>query len=230
MADFSHSSFIPKETSGATPNRVRRRRTFHVIGFVATTMLIGSLALAGGVYFLKTSAQKNLQAAKDSLIAQKSLFKAESIAEVREFDRRLQAAELLIQNHISPLRIFAALEDETMQKIQFTTFTIEHTPTFEVLLELQGTTPEFKTLALQEIEFSLNSILKNITFSQVATNDNAGADTKTASAGSAVTFSLKGTLLPSEILYTGTTPSASQQVRADTTFNSAVLGETITIE
>lgn len=231
MEDFSRSSFIPKEASGATPSRVRRRRTFHVLGFIATTMLIGSLALSGGVYFLKISAEKNLKSAKDSLNNQKSLFKSESISEVREFDRRLQAAELLLVNHISPLKIFAALEKDTLHRVQFTNFSIEHNPTFEVLVNLEGTTPEFKSLALQEIQFSLSPILRNVTFSQLATSDTAAANTDSKPTSLGVTFSLKGSLAPSAISYDGTTPSSPQQVSSDESiFNSAVLGESITVE
>ncbi len=230
MADFSRSSFIPKETSGAVPNRVRRRRTFHIIGFIATTMLIGSAALAGGVYFLKSSAQKGLEDAKQSLIEQDNLIKEESIAEVRDFDRQLKAAKLLINNHISPLKIFAALEKETKQKVQFTSFEVEHTPTLEVLVNLEGTTPEFKSLALQEIQFSENSILRNVVFSEVATNDSSAASEKSASADSSITFTLKGVLSPDSIPYDGVTPITVVQNDTSALFNSAVLGESITTE
>jgi hypothetical protein len=228
MADFSNATFIPKEFPGSMPGRTRRRRTFHIFGFIASTMLIGSLALAGGVYFLTTSAQKNLESAQKTLNEQKSLFKNESIAEVRNFDRRLQAADLLIQNHISPLKLFAALEKATMERVQFTSLSIEHDPTFEVLVQLDGTTPEFKTLALQEVQFSLDSVLQNIVFSQVSTNDGAQANGK--SSGSSVAFSLKGTFSPSDILYDGSTPNTARKVTTESLFTSAVLGEHISTE
>jgi len=230
MADFSRSSFIPKETTGAVPSRVRRRRTFHIFGFIATTMLVGSLALAAGVYFLKTSAQKGLDDAKQSLIEQDNLFKQESISEVREFDRKLKAAELLINNHISPLKIFAALEKETKQKVQFTAFEVEHTPTLEVILNLQGTTPEFKSLALQEITFSENGVLRDVVFSEVSTNDGSSPDRKSASADSSINFNLKGTLSPDTIPYDGVTPTTIISADTNALFTSAVLGDSITIE
>jgi hypothetical protein len=232
MAGFSRSSFIPKETSAAIPNRVRRRRTFHVFSFISTAVLIGSLALAAGVFFLKRSSATSLIEAQQALIDQKNLFKQESINEVRGFARRLQAAELLIQNHISPLWFFSELEKDTMQKVQFSSIGFEHTPAFEVLVTLTGVTPEFKTLALQEIQFSLNSILKGITFSQVATNEGSASkegdedDTETTSG---VTFSLEGTFEPSSILYDGSTHSSGLTL-STALFQSAVLGESITSE
>jgi hypothetical protein len=236
MVDIPRSSFIPKEGTGLTPGRVRRTRTFHIFGFIATISLVGSLLSAGFVYFLKSSADSNLASAKQALIDQKNLFNPESIAEVREFDRRLQAAGLLIKNHISPLKIFAALEERTKQRIQFTSFTLEHTPAFEVIVSLDGTTPEFKTLALQESSFADDTLLKDVLFSQVSTSDSTEGG---GSASQSITFSLKGSLDTSRLLYDGTVPPSV----SDTAFlqveealiavdpsltDSAVLGESIT--
>ncbi len=229
MAGFSRSSFIPKETSGVVPNRVRRLRTFHVFNFIASALLIGALALAGGVLYLSKSAKSKLVEAQQALNDQKNLFKQENIDEVRSFARRLQGAELLIQNHISPLWIFSELEKDTMQKVQFSSIKIEHTPTFEVKLTLEGVTPEFKTLALQEIQLSLNSILKDITFSQVATNDGNASKEGDAASASGVSFSLEGTFAPSRILYDGSAHS-SGLTASNALFESAVLGESITSE
>lgn len=239
MVDIPRSSFIPKEADGMTPGRVRRRRTFHVFGFLATALLIGSLITAGAVYFLKNTAQTNLEKSKQTLNEQKSLFNPESIAEVREFDRRLQAASLLIKNHISPLRVFDAVEKVTKQKVQFTNFELTHTPALEVMVSLQGTTPEFRTLALQEASLAEDSILKNVAFSEVsATDDNKGV----TGGGRSVNFSLEGIINPSLIQYNGQTLTSSPQKSfvqsgndivaveggALDTNTEAVLGESIT--
>ena len=208
MVDIPRSSFIPKEASGLTPGRVRRKRTFHIFGFIATASLVGSLLTVGLVYFLKNSADSQLEVSKQELNKQKNLFNAESIAEVREFDRRLQAAELLIRNHISPLKLFVALEKETKQKIQFTSFQLEHTPALEVLVTLRGTTPEFKTLALQELSFGEDSLLKDIVLSEVSAQDSESKDT---GQGRTVDFTLAGVLDSSFLLYDGQSESATQQ-------------------
>jgi hypothetical protein len=233
MADIGRSSFIPKETVGLTPSKIRRKRTFHVFGFLATTMLVGSLALAGGVYFLKSSAEKNLSAAKQLLTDQKSLFKSEDILEVRAFDRRLQVAEVLIQNHVAPLKIFAALEKETKQSIQFTKFSLEHTPTREMLLSLDGLTPEFKSLALQELQFDQNKILRDVAFNQVAINEAEEGGTERM-----VAFTLKGSVDLGNVRYDGTSvfipePVAFEETNAILTVEDGapiVLGETVTNE
>ncbi len=233
MADIGRSSFIPKETAGLTPSKIRRKRTFHVFGFIATSMLVSSLALAGGVYFLKSSAEKQLGEARQALNEQKNLFKSEQITEVREFDRRLQVAEALLQNHIAPLKIFAALERDTKQSVQFTKFALEHTPTREMLLTLEGITPEFKSLALQELQFGENTILKEVTFSQVAINDEVEGVI-----GRMVAFSLGGVVDLGNVRYDGTpvfTPEPVAFTETGDTLSVAdgspiVLGDAITTE
>lgn len=235
MVDIPRSSFIPKEGSGMTPGRARRTRTFHIFGFIATVSLVGSLLSAGFVYYLKSSAQSNLDAAKQSLNEQKSLFNPQSIAEVREFDRRLQAAELLVQNHISPLKIFTALEKYTMQRVQFIGFALEHTPSLEVIVELEGKTPEFKTLALQESEFAEDTLLKNIIVSEISTDDGEEEQGERA-----IIFSLKGALDTSLVLYDGTTPTSVSDTAFfdagngaitvdDASAESVVLGESVSM-
>lgn len=209
MVDIPHSSFIPRESTGMTPGKVRRTRTFHVFGFIATALLIGSMVTAGGSYFLKKSAVSNLESAQSALRAQKDLFKPESIAELREFSRRIQAAEQLIGNHISPLQIFVALEKYTKQKVQFTSFTLEHTPALEVIVSLQGKTPEFKTLALQESGFAADTLMKSVVFSEVSTSDSKASEDQSNERN--VIFSLKGVIDTSQILYNGIPAKSFEQ-------------------
>lgn len=238
MIDTPHSSFIPRESRGMTPGKVRRIRTFHVFGFIATALFIGSIVTAGGVYFLDRSAQTNLGNAQAALSAQKGLFNPADIAEIREFDRRTQAAEQLIKNHISPLRIFAALEKYTKQNVQFTSFSLEHTPSLEVIIDLGGKTPEFKTLALQESGFGGEALLKNVIFSEVSTSDSDKNVAGGQSGGRSVIFTMKGTLDTSQILYNGTSPSTqvvttflesgdTLSVASESPISGSVLGDAI---
>ncbi len=208
MADIGRSSFIPKEAGGFTPGNMRRKRTFHVFGFLSAILLIGSLILGVGVYVLKSAAERELASSKQMLSEQKDVFKPEYINEVRQFDRRLQAAEALMRNHVAPLKVFVALEEETKQKVQFTSFNLSHNPSAEVILELQGVTPEFSSLALQEIQFSDSQMLKDIVFEGVAFSEAEDVTERM------VSFSLKGILDTNELLYDGT----SQAEQTLTTF------------
>ncbi len=214
MVDIPRSSFIPKETSGLTPDRIRRGRTFHVFGFIGSAVLIGSLLSAGFTFYLYSSAKGKLEDAKTALSEQKGLFDAGKVSEVQEFDRRLKAAEILMQNHVSPTHIFRALEDKTKQRIQFLSFDLERTSDSELLVSLTGKTEEFRTLALQEIDFEDDEILKNVVFSEIATTDgDENAEDEAARNERGVTFTLTGNVNASAVKYDGQSLSVVPQTR-----------------
>ncbi len=213
MVDTPRSSFIPRETPGMTPDRVRRRHTFHVLGFIGSALLVGSILSAGLVFFLISSAKSDLEKAQRTLSEQKNLFDAGRVAEIKEFDRRLKAAEMLLKNHISPLHIFSALEDRTKEKVQFSTFELERTSATEILVSLEGTTEEFKTLALQEKGFGDDSILKNIVFNEVATKGDKAQAGDDQSNERGIIFTLTGNIDSSSILYDGRSTALLPQAR-----------------
>lgn len=213
MADISRSSFIPKETPGMVPGRVKRRRTFHVFGFLATSLLVGSIALAGGVYFLKGVSESKLETVKKDLAEQSALFRDEDIAEVREFDRKIRAIELLVGDHMSPLKIFAALERDTKEKVQLVDFEYTYDPGTEAFVNINGGTKTFTTLALQERQFDENAILAGVLFSELGTgdvpsvNDAAEGEEKILNTND-VSFGFKGPIDFGDIRYDGLTPFA----------------------
>jgi len=208
MADIPRSTFIPRE-GNMMPSRVKRRKTFHIVGFVSSALLFGSLLSAGFAYFLHTGAMKSLSDAQTALDQQKDSFKPENISEVREFDRKLEAAEVLLRSHISPLKLLSALERETKVRVQFTNFLLNVGEDGKVKVSLTGVTPEFRILALQERGFENDPLLKHIQFKEVSTTEAGGNG---AFPGQRlVTFTLDGTIDPALIRYDG---QAGQAVTA----------------
>lgn len=207
MADIPRSSFIPKDVASAVPARVRRRRTFNVFGFVGSIMLIASLVLAGGVFFLKTKTQKDLEQRKVTLEAENRKFNEQSIFEVQQFDQRVQAAELLLKNHLSPSLLFEELESVTKHHVQLTKLEYEYDAPFDVLLTIGGATDAFKTLALQELGLLNSALLRSIEFTELGTSDvqkpgeSTGSKTDTSGKDTFVQFTLEGNLEPALIRY-----------------------------
>lgn len=206
MADIPRSSFIPKETSGAVPSRIKRRRTFHVFGFLASVLLIGSLALAAGTYFYKKTAEKARDNTQEELRLLKDQFDEKQVAEVRQFDRQLKAAEFLLNNHIAPTKIFTVLERSTKQRVQFMDFGLEYDPSFDVTVSLSGGTEEFMTVALQALQFGSEPLLRDALFSEVSSegaNIEAVENPVSDVEDHEVTFAVSGTVAPSLLLYDG---------------------------
>lgn len=198
MTEVPRSSFIPKEAPGMMPARVRRRHTFQVFDIVATGLLIGALLLAGAAFFMKFSAEKQKNAALEK-IAEQGQFNDGAITEIQRFDLKLKAAERLLKNHISPLKIFSALESRTKNRVQFTQFTFEHIPEIDAFLTVTGATQEFKTLALQSVQFSSDPVLQTLLVTTLQAETEALNSEE--SNKNIVTFSMAGSIPQSAILY-----------------------------
>lgn len=227
MIDTTRSSFIPKETPGMVPGRVKRRRTFHVFGFLATALLIGSLVLAGLVILLKNNAQKNLDAAKLSLTNESAQFKDEYITEVRNFDRKLKAAELLMNDHVSFLKVLAALERNTKSNVQLVDFDFTYDPGFQILATIGGVTREFTTLALQEQQFDQDLVLSDVLFKDLTVSKETPEDGADQTLGvDELNFSFSGMLNVGDIQYDGVPTFASSISAADQQTGSTPSAET----
>lgn len=216
MAETPRSSFIPKQTQSAVPSSVRKKKRFHVFGFISSVILIGSLVLAGGAFFYKDYAHTQLEAEKANLSAEKEKFNESEIAEVRSFERRLMAVRFLLENHISPSKIFDALELSTMRNIQFTSFALDQRPSQDVTLAIQGGTEEFKTAALQALEFAKNPLLKDAVFTDLGTSGatleeiESGQGTLLDS-GYRVNFSVTGNITSGLLAFDGDTSATTDE-------------------
>lgn len=205
MVDIPRSSFIPKETSAAIPTRIKRRRTFHVFNFLASALLVVAILLAGGTYFYKYTLDNKLVSVKEQLREQTNLFSEERLAEVRAFDRQLRAAQYLLDKHLAPSKIFTALEKDTVDRIRFTSFLYEFNYPFDVLMDIQGATEEFKTVALQSNEFRRDTLFEKGIFTDLGTSDVSTPDDEpsTNDNDGKVNFTVKGPVLLEMLSYDG---------------------------
>ena len=219
MADIPRSSFIPKQTSGAVPTRVKKKRRFHALSYSATVVLIVSLALGGGTYFYKDYLQSDLQSEKQALEAERNRFNQGDIASVQELDYKLSVAKLLLDTHISPSKIFDALELTTRESIQFTNFSFTQQPGQSVALTITGGTEEFKSVALQALTYGADALFSGADITSIG-NTSPGIDDVTSGAGAgsgsapehSVNFTVQGTVAGDSIVYDGNNALISEPV------------------
>ncbi len=170
MNEVPRSSFIPKQTETAVSKRAHKKSSFNILTFIATVLLVSSVFLAGGTFLYKDFfIAKQLVAEKLSLEEEKNKFNDSDIARVRELDRRIMAANLLIDSHIAPTKLLDTLELVTKKNVQFTDFSFEQKPSRDVSVSLTGLTDDFKTVALQAIEFANDPMMKNSIFAEINT-------------------------------------------------------------
>lgn len=210
------SSFIPNNRNGgATPSRVKRRRTFNIFSFIGSTLLVASLLLAGGVYFYKKNAEEDRAHEIRTLQSLKGKISDEKINEIRRFDKQLRAASFLMENHVAPTLLFTSLETHTKKAIQFIDFEFAYDPGFEAEVKLKGGTDDFKTIALQASEFKADKLFDKAVFTDLSTV----GEVKDATSQSKATklerkykigFSVENHLSHDAIKYTATQRTNSQ--------------------
>jgi hypothetical protein len=207
MAYIPGSSFIPKDTN-ATPKVLQRKRTFHVFGFAASTMLIVSLLAAIGVFLYEKYSDKQLEKARAELVKEQSLDLGSKMVEIAVFDRQLSLARQLLDNHIAPTRIFAELERMTKQSVQFTSFDYTYDPGYLAELDVKGGTNELTSVAVQKNEFSDQKLFSEFSVENIGlvledTTDPKVVISVTPSSDNRVDFSISGSINTKLIQYTG---------------------------
>lgn len=194
--DYSpKTSFIPKQ-GPATPQR-RQNRTVNILAFFAIVVFLATLLLSVGVFFYQQYSEKKLVEKKDSLTEIKKTFKEEDIESIRRFERRISAAQELLNNHISLARLFDAVESRTQTNTQLSSFSYERNPSGSAQVALSGSAETFNTIALQEREFGKEKVFEkdSLIFSGIAISESEDA-VRT------VSFEVSGNVATKEIAYT----------------------------
>ena len=198
--------YIPRSpiTTGSIPKIVKKKHTFRVFGFIATLMILGSLASIIGTFAYKQYALSRLETTRQKLVEVSSVDVTKDIEELTQFDKKLNIAQHLLDNHIAPSKIFKAIETTTKDTIQFTNLEYTYDPGFQALLELTAGTNELATVALQDIEFMKDTIFTEYDVREI--NANVSIQDKPASSNDtshSITFNVKGAVEKKLFAYTG---------------------------
>jgi voltage-gated potassium channel Kch len=179
-----------------------------VLGFIATLILVGTLILAGGSYFYGEYAKKGLEEQKRALESERSRINEADITRLRELNQRIDAAFFLLNRHLSPSKIFDALELSTKEPVQFSAFTYERRDSGNVTLTLAGATEAFQIVSLQALQFGRDAVLKNSAVTALAEGSvDTSGDTKKVENSTSdvpkVSFSILADVAAANIGYDG---------------------------
>ena len=216
MEQSPKTSFIPKEIAGSA--RMKQRRSINLLAFFATVIFIATLAFSVGVYFYKQYEDQRLDAKKTELELLRKSFEVTEIDNIRNFERRVNAAQLLLDQHISLSRVFDALQEKTQKKAQLINFEFSRLESGTAQVSLQGESVSFNTAALQksvlagESSFQKDSVL----FSDI--NTTGQGDKKK------VTFKVSAFLNTKEVLYTGEASGTGSTTLATPTGSTTTQG------
>lgn len=166
------SSFIPKGPAATAPipgrsGKKTSNTTF--LGFVGMVIFIISLLAAAGVfgytYYLKyriSSLTADLETARQDL-------QYDTIQELIKLDGRIVSVRELIDSHVVLSPVFEFLESSTVRNVSFTELTYSSQED-KLALNMTGKARGYAALALQADIFNSNEYLKDVTFSDIALN------------------------------------------------------------
>ena len=157
------SSFIPKQPARG---RVQRRgvRKIYVFTYISFVLFFGTLIAAGGTFFYKVSVDSQLQSEKEKLVVQREAFSQADIERVKELDMQLTAAQDLLDNHISIVTLFEALEAATVSNIELSGFSFLRTDSEGIEVNLSATAKDFNSVLFQRSIVDANPVLAGAKF------------------------------------------------------------------
>jgi hypothetical protein len=202
MDQAPQQSFIPRQTGNVIVQAPRKRRgRLNVLSVIALICFFGSLLLSVGVFVLKQSHEQLLENKKQELIAKRSFYKQDDIDAVRALSERLDAAEYLLDSHVSPSMLLDLLERTTQEEIQYRGFQFGRRPSGNVSVALEGVAPRFNTVARQAQRYADEQLFSHVIFS--------GLDKPSPQY---VTFKVDLDIAKSAIAYDVTVPIADEPI------------------
>ncbi len=202
MAYIPRSSLIPNEASGVIPVQMKRRRSIHAFGLLASLIFVLSLLGAVGIFLYKGYLEKDLEVAKQNLgnlsIEEDN---QDKIEEIRVYNNKLRVAHDLLDNHISPVAIFEEIENSTKETVQFQSLIFAHDPGFDAVLTLTGATEAFAGVALQKMQILEDSVFSEFVLEDITTAIENESETEGTVPEEVVNFSVVGVFKKEIIQY-----------------------------
>ncbi len=185
------TSFIPKRA--LAEDRVERPKSVSIFLFIATILFIASIISAGLMYFYRASLTAKVETMKTDLQKAERAFEGDTIRQLQLTDKRINAANAVLTDHISVSPIFQELQEATLKSIQFTKFAYTITgsgTTAKINVQMSGKSQTYTAIALESAKLAENKYIKEPVFSNLAPNDQG-----------AVLFDLTFSVDPQFVLY-----------------------------
>ncbi len=166
MADLSNNSFIPKR-GPATRSRSTVSRQVYVFTIVSYVLMFATLLSVGGVYLYSKLLDQQLNDEIAKLNTAINSFSESDMQEVLEFDNRLQQASGRLNNSVSMVSVFGALEAATVNTVKIASLSLEREQDEKFILEANIETDSFDSTLFQRDIYQQNQAVDAVTFSDV---------------------------------------------------------------
>lgn len=211
------TSFIPKQAASPTPVSKPRSSTIGIFTLIAILIFVVALGASGALYFWKQTLIAGLEQKKATLTQNNEAFDQTLLQSFALLDKRMTAADTLLNKHLSPSLLFDEIEKRTLSTVRFRSFTLAPSSSVpgKMTLILNGEAKSFTSVALQADEFAKSQVLEDVVFADLNLDDQTGN----------AVFSVNAVIPSKEILFgnmIGPEPDQVTTVPDDTTTVSAV--------
>lgn len=191
------TSFIPRKTIDAAVNfqpgaPIKAHRVGRTIfSIVATFIFLASLVASGLVYTWQIKLKKDITNQIEAMKVARNNFDENFIQSASRLNTRIDSANGMLQNHVSPSSIYSLLEEYTLQTVAFSQFSFKDNQDGTIAVSGQGEAARYESIVLQSDAFGKSGYLRNVIFTNLRpdqNNENVG-------------FSFEATLDPRLILY-----------------------------
>ena len=179
MADLSNnSSFIPKR-GPAKQRRAAQSRRVYAFTIISYVLMFATLLSVGGVYFYSAYLERQRDVAIEALNAEIQGFDETKMQQVLSFNERLTQAAGRLNNSVSLVSVFEALEAATINTVQIAALGLTREDDDSLLLTATVGTDSFDSTIFQRGVFNRNEVIESITIADVqlqAEDDEAGGE------------------------------------------------------
>ena len=202
MINPQGTSFIPQRPTKGKTN-TRRVRKIYVLTYISYVLFFGAVLAAAGTFFFNILIEGQLESVKQALTAEREKFSQSDIESVRELDKKIKIAGERLNNHISVVSVFEALEMSAVQSLRFIEFSYKRLNDEAPIVVLKGTTGRFDSVIFKRDVLLANAILSDSHINEVALEsvDVAEGEDAVPNIQQVITFDLNNQIEPSLISY-----------------------------
>lgn len=207
MADLSNNSFIPKR-GPVKHNRGTASRQVYLFTLISYILMFATLLAAGSVFLYGKHIDNQLESEVSKLNTEIGSFVESDMQKVLEFNLRLSQASGRLNNSVSLVSVFDALESATIDTVKINSLTLEREKDEKFILAATIETDSFDSTIFQRGVYNRNQTIESVSIAAVqASNDSSG--TEGPSKRPTVSFTAKLEVPLSSVPYTDSVNSSN---------------------
>lgn len=171
------TSFIPKKALATATNLQKKSGggSFGVIMLLTLIIALGAVILSVGVFLYQQILETSITRKVNTLERARAAFEPALIQELVRIDTRLEAAETILNRHITPSVLFEFIEGLTLKSVQFQDFNLTRISDDKISISMKGIAKDFRGVALQADIFGKSKFIREPIFSNLNLNQEGKA-------------------------------------------------------